>query len=503
MSDFTTNFCFSKGVSWKVPKENEAIIPPILDRVWKVDNDQATVLWELGQMGSVCGDVFVKVAYEEPWKDPAGNQHNGRVRVLPLNPSFCFPEWHPHDRDRMIRFKLKYRFWGTTLEGTRQVFTYVELITDNMIEEYINDELISSHDNPLGEIPIVHVANRRIASSPWGMSDIQDIITLNRQYNETSTALADIINYHAEPTTVIVGAKSSQLEKGAKKIWGVPKDSQVYNLEMQGDAPLAQAFLATLKQAMHEMTGVPMTALGQEQAISNTSGAALNIQYQPMMMVFGQKGASYGKGLAKANSLILKTLAIKEPEIFAYDPTVSPPLKDGQLPLLDTRDPAVYETKAHFQTPLPIDKLIKMNELMSTMQLGLESKRGALIELGEDHPDEKLEELHAELIQDAMEQGGLDLLRAEIQDVIMSQTMTGGMPPGEGQAPPQPGAGNVASAGGSDVNTATSSSDPTTNNGPLPGAQPNTDLLNLAQELSTLSAGTKIPQRRIPNSDNE
>ena len=61
----------------------------------------------------VSGDVFVKVAYEPPYVDAAGLPHEGRIRILPLNPAFCFPEWHPHDRTRMIRFKLKYKFWGT------------------------------------------------------------------------------------------------------------------------------------------------------------------------------------------------------------------------------------------------------------------------------------------------------------------------------------------------------------------------------------------------------
>jgi hypothetical protein len=80
--------------------------------VWNTDNDKNQVLWEIGNQGSVQGDAFVKVAYEPAWADPSGMQHPGRVRILPLNASFCFPEWHPHDRERMVRFKLKYRFWG-------------------------------------------------------------------------------------------------------------------------------------------------------------------------------------------------------------------------------------------------------------------------------------------------------------------------------------------------------------------------------------------------------
>ena len=44
-----------------------------------------------------------------------------------------------------------------------------------------------------------------------------------------------------------------------------------------------------IKIAMHEMTGVPSNALGELQPISNTSGVALSITYQPMMQRYHMK----------------------------------------------------------------------------------------------------------------------------------------------------------------------------------------------------------------------
>ena len=330
ITDFINNFTFGKGVEFRSPKETEAIVPDLLERVWEVDNNKATVLWEIGQQGAVSGDCFIKIAYEEAYQDAAGRVHPGRVRILPLNSSFAFPEFHPHDRERLIRFKLKYRFWGTSLEGTRQVFTYTEILTDDTIEEYINDEMIDSRPNPLGTIPVIHIPNIRISGSPWGLSDCDQIVSINRTYNEVSTDIADIVNYHAAPVTVIIGAKASQLEKGANKVWGgLPKDARVENLEggAQG-LKGAMDFLGMLKKAMHELTGVPETALGQAQPISNTSGVALAIQFQPLMNRYHQKIIQYAHGLERVNELILLNLAVKEPETFIWDPnSSSTPLK--------------------------------------------------------------------------------------------------------------------------------------------------------------------------------
>ena len=490
-TDFIINFTFGKGVQFRSPKETEAIVPDILERVWEVDNNKATVLWEIGQQGSVSGDCFVKVAYEEAYADPTGRMHPGRVRILPLNSSFAFPEFHPHDRERLIRFKLKYRFWGTSLEGTRQVFTYTEILTDDTIEEYINDELIDSRPNPLGTIPVVHIPNVRISGSPWGLSDCNEIISINRTYNETATDIADIVNYHAAPVTVIIGAKASQLEKGANKVWGgLPKEARVENLEggAQG-LKGAMEFMELLKKAMHEMVGVPETALGQAQPISNTSGVALSIMFQPLMARYHQKIIQYAHGLERINELILLNLSVKEPEMFIWNPNFNTPIKEGQLPQLDPNDPITYRSIVQFPQPLPLDKLIALNEVQSLLSLNLESKEGALRSLGEEFPTEKLQEIRQELIDDAKADGSLQMVKNMIAAEILK--LTGMMPGPDGQA-------------GQPVMNAES--------GMPQGGQPNaaTPILDEAQQLLAVSEqglrnrlvteayGTKLPQRRVP-----
>ena len=502
-NDFLARFTFGKGIHFRSPKATEAIIPDRLERIWEVDNDKMRVLLEMAQQGGITGDVFVKIAYEEPWTDTAGLAHAGRVRLLPMNSSFCFPEFHPHDRTRLLRFKQKYRFWGTSLEGTRQVFTYTEILTDDTIEEYINDELIDSRPNPLGLIPVVHIPNVPVSGSPWGLADAHDIITLNRAYNEISTDVADIINYHASPVTVIVGAKASNLEKGAKKVWGgLPKDAQVFNLEggAQGiDGALK--YLELLKRSMHELMNIPETALGQVQPISNTSGVALSIQYQPLMNRYSQKVAQYGKGIEKINELALRTLAIKEPLTFVYNPEEDGPIKDGQLSQLDPNDPITYMNFVQFPQPLPLDKLIVLNEIQTKLGMGLESKEGALRTLGEEFPEEKLEEIRQELIADAEADGALQLVKIQIQKQIMD--MTGMMPGPDGNSaipmtPQELGDGDVLGDGIEGAPTDQNVQDPATQEAELMNQQAETAI---REKLVTEAYGTKIPQRRAIDRD--
>jgi hypothetical protein len=238
---------------------------------------------------------------------------------------------------------------------------------------------------------------------------------------------------------------------------------------------------------MHEMVGVPETALGQVQPISNTSGVALAIQYQPLMNRYHQKIIQYAHGLERVNELILLSLAIKEPETFTWNPTTNIKLKKGQIDRLDPNDPITYRSYAQFPQPLPLDKLIALNEIQSLLSLGLESKEGALRTLGEEFPTEKLNEIRQELMDDATADGALKLLQTQIEQEIME--LTGSAPGMVGQAP---GGAPGASAGGE---PAPAVLPPTIDEALMAADMGEADLRN---KLVTEAYGTMLPQRRVP-----
>jgi hypothetical protein len=492
MSDWLVNFTFSKGVVFRSPREFQHIVPALLERVWNKDNNKQQILWEIGNQGSIQGDAFVKVAYEPAYTDDQGVAHRGKVKLLPLNAAFCFPEWHPHDRSRMIRFKLKYRFWGTAPEGTRQVYTYVEIITDDVIEEYVNDELIDRRPNPLGYIPVVHIANKIASASPWGLSDIMDVIPLNRDFNEKATEVSDIINYHTAPVTIITGGKASNLERGANKIWALAsKDAHVENLTGGAEGlPAAVEFLQMLKTGMHEMIGISEGALGQALPISNTSGVAL-----PTMMVYDQKRTQYGVGLKQICKMALQTLFLFEPDALLYDPNTAGIREDDTQPLvLDPTDAEVYEIECHWPPPLPVDKTIQLTEIQTMQSLGLESKIGALKLLGEEYPDEKLQELFEERMTDLEQDAAMQIRQAMVAAIITKYT--GLVPEGymEQDDAPKPGEPGKPST--------------PMDNAPLPQMPSVGDIAgfkgtNVLENITQMAFGTKLPQRRnVDNTDN-
>jgi hypothetical protein len=252
---------------------------------------------------------------------------------------------------------------------------------------------------------------------------------------------------------------------------------------------------------MHEIMNIPETALGQVQPISNTSGVALSIQYQPLMNRYSQKVAQYGKGLEKINELVIKTLAIKEPLTFIYNPEEDGPIKEGQLTQLDPNDPITYINYAQFPQPLPLDKLIVLNEIQTKLGMGLESKEGALRQLGEEFPEEKLLEIRQELMADAEADGALQLIKIQIQKQIMD--MTGMMPGPDGNSaipmqPMQLGDGDVMGDGMMGPEDSSNPQNPASQE--MKGMEVEAEA-QIRNKLVTDAYGTKIPQRRTVDKD--
>jgi len=283
------------------------------------------------------------------------------------------------------------------------------------------------------------------------------------------------------------------------------KDARVENLTggFEGLVP-ALEFLDRIKAWMHELTGVPETSLGQEQAISNTSGVALAIQYFPTMLKYHLKKVQYGTGFRRINEYALRTLFIFEPEAAIYDADTDGIMQAGQSPYLDPMDPQVYNTDVKWPEPLPTDTLVKLNEIQAKLMLDLESKKGALEELGEQFPDEKLQELWREQVDDLKMAAAKRIISAQVDAAIIA--LTGIVPEGAGE-PVGPGETEETKTRKPDGTTTTKTKEtqPSVQGPTIPNLPGLGDIGSIAAasdmqtitDLVTQAYGTKLPQRRL------
>ena len=291
----------------------EKTMSDYLSQVWE-DNKKDTLLTEIGQTKSITGEAWVKVQYEDPeeMNDPFEEYPNGRIRLSVIPTQFAFPRFNDHDKDRLESLLIMYpirKERDTGLIFKRSVATtvmYKEFWTATEIVVYEDGEEKDRMENPYGFIPFVQIKNFPIAGRTRGQGDLDDIIPLNVELNTKKSDVSEVIDYHSAPITLVYGAKIGNLEKGANKVWGgLPKDAKVENLGLQGDLVASVGYTSDVKTSMCEIAGIPETVLGGANAISNTSGVALQYMNLPLIERTRIKRSCSSDGLQRVNKMIL------------------------------------------------------------------------------------------------------------------------------------------------------------------------------------------------------
>lgn len=450
--DKFTSFLFGiddenrSGFTIKVPTELESVTLPFLNSVWDAEyNGRNRLALRIGQSAGVTGDAFIMVRFDEPdeFNDPYGEYPEGRIRILPLLAHTVFPVYNPADKDDMLSCTIKYpitrredaNMWqkasrtmfGRNLATTRTVI-YSQVWTKDVWEEWEGDILINSGKNPYNIIPVVHIPNIVIETSYYGTSDLEDVIPINKEINFKTSDNSEIIDYHSAPVTVIYGAKVSNLEKGANKVWGnLPKDAKVENLKLEGNLTASVEHINSLKESMFEIAGVPFNSLGADRGISNTSGVALQIEYMPLLEKVGWKRVSFARGLRQVCRLILLLgwyhSLIEIPSKLESKGVINakgndiPDSNSATASSQDTNSAIrgiitdavtirklFYDVDVHFPSSLPKDTLRELEQIQLEMTMKIENRRGAMKRLGRENVEQKLREINEDLEADSEEE---------------------------------------------------------------------------------------------------
>lgn len=389
-----------------------------LYQVWE-DNDRDTIITELGQTKSITGEAWLRVRYEdvEDLNDPFEEYPNGRIRLSVLPTQFVYPRFNDHDKDKLDSLLIMYPIRAERQTGVlfkRSVETtliYKEFWTRDEIVVYEGGTEVDRMVNPYGFIPFVQIKNFPIAGRTRGVGDLDDIIPLNVELNTKKSDMSEVIDYHSAPITLVYGAKIGNLEKGANKVWGgLPKDAKVENLGLNGDLTASGNYTADVKTSMCEIAGIPETVLGGANAISNTSGVALQYMNLPLIERTRIKRSCSASGLQRVNKMIL-FLAL-------YHGLIEKP-ED-----ISMRD--FLHNEVEIPDTLPKDELIELQKIQQEMTLGLECRHGAMERIGKDNIVKKIAEIdneraeHPEIFNPALQQ-------MWYQGTQMSQTNAGGM----------------------------------------------------------------------------
>lgn len=429
LGDEAFTFHVKNFYSTQIDKETEKLAEELMMYHWG-KSDKLQLAYEILQMGSITGDAWLGVDWIEEEK---------YCKVSIFDSRQCFVTFENGNYDKVESFMVRQPLDRNGVNKDKKYALFVQRWTKSTIETWyqkdvsINEGNVTKYErkeykNPYEFIPVVHIKNKPNSSGYYGKSDANDVLKINKVYNELMQQLKAVIDYHVTPTTVITGASAKSLKKGLGQIWsGLPAEANVFNLGLDVDLSATVNYAKDLKTAMHELSDVPENALGKIQAISNTSAAALQITYHPLMQQANIKAMTYGEGIVKVNSMILKILAVKDPE-------------NKRLKKLLNKEPDFLEEnriEPVFAFGFPKDRADELNRAQMELSMKIGSRREIMERLGKQNISELLEEIDNDTIEQSVLQArvnqALQQMSAPQEDETMDSSNSDSDDEGEGE----------------------------------------------------------------------
>ena len=365
-----TNFCeaivdkavdwfVAKGWSIKSPQGNDAVAEAV-DEVWET-NSKGTISQAACKYAAITGDAYFYVTVKTVGSDGISlPKDKWKIVIEVLNPEYCIPFWNSSDPSVLDSILVQYPQLGRDAQGAEYQLVSI-YITRTTFEVWYDERSQGEKPNPFEAVNVVHVPNFILPDSFYGKSDIENIIPLNDEYNTVFQSIREIIKYHAEPTTLIFGAKASALEKGANRVWSnLPENSRVENLELKSDLSATYEYLKHIQETISKLSSTPEVAFDSKNfSLTNTSGLAMQMMFQPLIEKTVRRQLTFSKGFCEVNRLVL--VAMKK--VLGLD------IED----LADDRN-KLFETYIQYTSQLPRDEQAELDAALKKKEMGIWSQ---------------------------------------------------------------------------------------------------------------------------------
>jgi hypothetical protein len=294
--NITADFLASKPVSFVVSNDEEAT--SIADKIW-TESGGSAVFMENAFLGCVFGDACIMVSKKD-------NESTACFKWL--DPSICYPEFDPHDYNRMTGLVLKYDIERP--DGSKEV--YKEVWREGTVKTYLEDKIINTEsydEKAFNGVPAVWIRNNGIKSLKYGISDIQPIAELVEQYDHLMDKMSRLCDYYSSPNIYFKGVTKKQMEtsrRGERTIYYLPVDGEVGFVEWKGSPQGVQEHINQIREALSEVSQTPQIAFSKiDNAVSNVSGVALRLLYGPLLSKTHRKRLSWGPAMERAMHMAL------------------------------------------------------------------------------------------------------------------------------------------------------------------------------------------------------
>ncbi len=311
---------------------------------------------------AILGDACYKVIWDQETKG---------VRITAPDIQGIYAWWIGDDTSRIWRVASKYNLTAEEVEILYKVkpkgktANVVELWTAQEFELWLDNVQVEKKPNPYGFIPFIIYPNLREPKKLWGLSDLPQIMELQRELNRAVSQLSRILELSGNPIAVLENVEESEdiaVKPGA--VWNIPEDAKAYLLDLLqgGGVGLHIDYVNLLYRTLHDLAESPRAAFGTTER--DLSGVALEIELQPLLQKVKRKRVIRTAVYNRRNAMILKLLEKYQNEDFG----------DNHLRVV-------------WGPVLPQDMTRLVTNEQTLVQSGIHSRRRAMDEIGVKDPE--------------------------------------------------------------------------------------------------------------------
>lgn len=373
----------------------------LLYELWE-DNDMDSMKMQLARDRMIAGMVAAKIVYN----DRTGRLHwiwHKATEVFPIYSKDGFNDLigcdiiivqeDDDDPDRVQyvvqRFRLEEddgqcyfseRVYNQELEVIRTIREYASL--------------------GFNFVPIVLFEVSSLATESAHLKDSEDMKAITKIINEMMEDASDSLKFEMFGMTVIKNADLSddthiEIAPGAVLKINAGNSSHPADVETVENTfqwnETYRAHFNRLKSIMHEIEGIPQIT-PSELNFGGMNDRALQVLYQEIIQETQEHWLAWDKDFRELfNKSVSYMKARTARPSFKYDKSTVNSI-DGEL-----------RTTMNFVLPLPDDRVDQVTLITSEIEAGLESRKHGMQRLGVKAPEDKLEEIYAELKRDMQE----------------------------------------------------------------------------------------------------
>lgn len=243
---------------------------------------------------------------------------SGQVRIAPVDPQTLFVECAPDDVRCVVAVRQVCTLPRAAVAAMYGVAPATDAAAVAVVEEWtaatyrvlVGEAVLHAGPNPYGALPYVIFPNTPQPHDFWGVSDLADIMNVNRALNRRLSVLAQILELSGNPVTVlenVTGAQGVNVAPGA--LWELPENSRAYLLDLLAGGSVEQhlRYIEALYRIMDDLAEMPRTSFGE--AGQARSGIALMTQLQPVIQKTNRKRLIWSAVIQRRSALALRLLA--------------------------------------------------------------------------------------------------------------------------------------------------------------------------------------------------